>query len=81
MPVNRFFLKLFLIILSISFFLYIASCEKSNNAFEPLPPVAPKDTLTISMESVSYRNISIHINKKLKRKGDTYLLNRILSRR
>ena len=78
MPVNLRFLRLVFCILSISLFFYITSCEKSDKPFEPQPPIPPKDTITISIESLSHRSISIHIHKELKRQSDTYLLNRYL---
>ena len=77
MTITQPFFKLLCSVIIISSLLIYNSCEKSDKPFEPPPPIPIKDTITVSIESVSHRSISVNINKKLNLKGDTYRLNRI----
>jgi hypothetical protein len=57
---------------------HLVSCEKSEKPFEPPPQPPVQDTITINVESVSHRSVSLNLNKKLSNKDDTYQLTRVL---
>ena len=56
------------------------SCKR-DTGIEPYPKPSPVkgDTITVSVEQVTHRSISLQISKKLNVRGDRYRLNRILN--
>ncbi len=69
--------KLYLYLIPITLFLLLESCKKDKPVEPPPPQPVLQDTITVVVEQVTHRSISMQINKKLQIEGDTYHLYRI----
>jgi hypothetical protein len=66
--------SMYFLILNFTFLIFTCS---QNPSKPPEPVLQTRDTLTVSIEQVTHRSVSLRLTKKLKVKNDRYVLTRI----